>query len=314
METLDTLGRRTRTCRLPRLKSLSLKSRDILVFQKLHEHGDLPTPYLYAFTKHLGKDYTGFVKRLNQLFHAGYLDFPTAQRDTENANSNHYVHRINKKSESVLFDYDLLSEHVIRPSGPWKHQCMIACITASIDIATQNIALRFIPCHEILAKTGNGLRTTIGIKHPSTLKTTQHDLVPDAIFGLQYKTLTGNKFLAFLVEADRATERVDSDRTDLKTFKRNVLQYREFIGRGLYKHHFGLKCGMIVLTVTTKPSLMKRMIDVTEGISTNGKNTFMLFQTVPEFGRPFKPNVPVNTLLTSPWTRAGHKSITIDHI
>lgn len=172
METLDTLGRRTRRRRLPRQKSISLKPRDILVFQKLHEHGDLPTPYLYAFTKHLGKNYTGFVKRLNQLFHAGYLDFPTAQRDTEDANSNHYVHRINKKSESVLLDYDLLAEHVIKPSGPWKHQCMVSCITASIEIGTLNTSLKYIPPHEILSRSGNGLRATVSIKHPSTLQTT----------------------------------------------------------------------------------------------------------------------------------------------
>ena len=314
METTDTLGRRTRNRRKPRQKSLTLKPRDLLIFQQLHEHGDLPTPYLYAYTQHLGKDYTGLVKRLNVLFHAGYLDFPPAQRETENANSNHFVHSINAKSESVLFDYDLLADHVVRPSGPWKHQCMIACLTASIELATQSTSIHFIPAHEILQKTDNGLRATISIKHPATKEITRHDLVPDGLFGLEYQTSTGKKYLSFLIEADRGTERLNSDRTDLKTFKRNVLQYHEFIGRGIYKNHFGLKCGMMVLTVTTKPSIMKNMVQVTESVSTSGKNSFMLFQTVPEFGRPFKPTIPVDSLLHKEWHRAGYKPIQIDRI
>ena len=314
MDTTDTIGRRTRVRRKPKQKSITLKPRDLLIFQKLHEHGDLPTPFLYAFTRHLGKDYTGLVKRLNLLFHAGYLDFPQAQRDTENANSNHYVHRINTKSEGALFEYDLLAEGVIRPSGPWKHQCMIACLTASIELATQSTKVRYIPSHEILRKTENGLRATISIKHPDTKQVTRHDLVPDGLFGLQYRTFTGSKYLSFLIEADRGTERLNSDRTDLKTFKRNVLQYREFIGRGIYKNHFGLKCGMMVLTVTTRPSVMKNMIQLTRDVSTSGQNSFMLFQTAPEFGRPFKPTEPVEGLFRNEWHRAGLPPIRIDKI
>ena len=314
MKFYDTLGRRTRQYRQPHHKALRLQPRDIFIFQKLHEHGCLPTPYLYAFTKHIGKDYTGFVKRLNQLFHAGFLNFPPAQRDTENANSNYYVHSINNKSESVLHDHDLYSKCIVRPSGPWKHQCMVSCITASIELATYSKPLRYIPAHEILQRTGNGLRATVSIRDPKTKKCTRHDLVPDSLFGLEYQSNTGNKYLTFLVEADRATERIDSDRTDLKTFKRNVLQYREFIGTGMYKTHFGITSSMLVLTITTKSSYMQRMLEVMRGISQNGKNSFMLFQEAPEFGRPFKPTTPVLSLVEKEWSRTGYCSVFIDQV
>ena len=88
--------------RQPTGETIRLKPRDYLVFQKLHEHGPLPTSYLYAFTKHLGSDETGFLKRLNALFHEGYLDRPKQQFNTIDARYNQLVYDQGFQGDFIL--------------------------------------------------------------------------------------------------------------------------------------------------------------------------------------------------------------------
>ena len=90
------------------------------------------------------------------------------------------------------------------------------------------------------------------------------------------------------------------------------MQYREFIGRGLYKEHLGISAGMVVLTVTTNTTHMHNLIETVSEVATTGKNSFMLFQSAPDFGECFKPPKPLPELLTGTWQRAGHPPFCIN--
>ena len=75
--------RRSRGVRTPTGKRVRPTERDIIWFQKIREHGPLPTSYLWEFTKHLTPTLGVAKNRLSVLFHEDrtehggpYLDRP----------------------------------------------------------------------------------------------------------------------------------------------------------------------------------------------------------------------------------------------
>lgn len=314
MRTTDTLGRRTRTRRQPRGKRIRLRPRDLLWFEKLHQHGPLPTSYLHEFSRHLGGDYARTLKRLADLFHeGGYLDRPRQQFDTIDARYNQLVYDIDVRAETVLRDEGRYSEYAPSAGGLWKHRVMVACITASLELGTLKYpSLRYIPQHRILERADTGLRVPVRYQNPLTERPEKRDLIPDAICGIEYRYRGEARYRFFAIEADRNTEPCRSHRFDRKSYRRTILQYREFIGRGSYKTHYKLRAGMMVLTVTTNDTHMRHLIDLVAELSKSGQNSFMLFQAAPQFGFPFKPPSPLLTLLNRAWQRAGHEPFLID--
>lgn len=312
--TKDALGRRSRTKRQPTGKCLTLRPRDLLWFEKLHRHGPLPTSYLLAFSRHLGSDTARALKRLGDLFHEGaYLTRPHQQFDTMDARFNQLVYDLDERAITALHRAGGYSEFAPRPHGPWKHRCMVACITASLELgvdATPHFG--FIPQHRILERAGVGLRVPTMFEDPARNRREQRDLVPDGICGVEYRQDSRRSFRFFLIEADRHTEPTRSKNTDRKSIQRSILQYREFVGRGLYKARFNLTSNMSVLTVTTNQTHMQHMIDVVREIAPSGKNSFLWFQTAPAFARPFTPPEPIGHLFIGKWQRAGHSPAYVD--
>lgn len=316
MRSTDALGRRSRTKRQPTGKRISLRPRDLLWLEKLHHHGPLPTSYLYAFSRRLCGDEARTLKRLSDLFHEGaYLKRPYQQFETIDARFNQLVYDLDEHGEALLQHEGLWSEYAPRPYGPWKHRCMTACITASLELGARTIEhLRYIPQHQILERAGVGMRVPITYENPQTSKTETRDLIPDALCGIEYQKQGQRSYRFFVIEADRSTEPHRSHRFDRKSYRRTIMQYREFVGGKRYQNHFNLKAGMLVLTVTTNARHMHNMIDLVTEIAPSGQNSFMLFQTAREFGRFFKPPQPLISLITGPWARAGHGSLHLDRL
>lgn len=313
MPALDTLGRRTRTRRQQRGKRIGLRARDLLWFEKIREHGPLPTSYLLEFSGHLAVDRTRALKRLADLYHeGGYLDRPEQQFHTIDARYNQLVYDLDSRAEAVLQEEGRHSDHSPRPTGPWTHRLMVSCITASLELAARkHRGLRYTPQHAILAQAGVGLRIPISFQDPTTGRKERRDLIPDALCGIHYLRDGPSRYLLLAVEADRHTEPVCSRRIDRKSFRRSILQYREFIGRGLYKEHFKITAPLLVLTVTTSTRHMRHLVELVGAIAPSGKNSFMCFQAVPAFASPFKPPQPIPALLAGPWERAGHDPASI---
>jgi len=181
---------------------------------------------------------------------------------------------------------------------------MVSCITASIELAAiADPNLEYIPQEEILKRANITLRYPVPFQNPKTNKTETRDLIPDAIFGLEYRQTGGSKYRFFLVEADRGTEPTRSSKFNRKSHHRNFMQYREYVGRGLYKDHLKLTAGVMVLNVTTNQQTTNNMIDLVGEISPKG-NSYLLFQTCEQFGGYFKPPKLLTELLLSNWQRS----------
>lgn len=325
METVvrDSLNRRPRDRRNPTGKHLTLTERDLLWFQKIQLHGPLSSSFLRAYSQFIRKNDTRASERLTDLFnenntpHRGpYLDRPWQQFDTLNAHCNDLVYDITEFADEALRSAGRvggISEH---PTGPWKHRYTVSSITAAIELEIlKHPTLRFIPQHEILARAGASLGAIVPFTYrsPETGQTAQESrtLVPDALFGIEYAQPEAKRaYRFFLLEADRKTEPTRASRFDRKSYLRTILQYREFIGQGLYKAHYKLESSALLLNVMTSPLHMRSVMSLVAEIS-GGRNSYMLFKCLPQFGTYFKPAKPDLALLSTPWERVGYEPFDI---
>lgn len=310
----DAIGRRRRDRRSPEGKTKRPTERSLLWFEKLHRHGPLPSSYLHAYTEHLCRNAAWARRELADLFHEDsvhggpYLDRPWQQFDTMDARHHDLVYDLTDAGRDALASAGRLQVNVQAPGGPWVHRHMVACITASIELAALTRGdIRFIFQDEI-AK--GPVRAAVPYTYKG--KTENRDLIPDAIFALAYRTDAGYLYRLFALEADRGTEPGRSNSIARKSQLRTLLQYRTYIGEGLYKAHLGVNAPMLVLTVTTSAARLRNLVELVAETSVTGRNSFMLFQHLPQFGRHFMPPKQLPRLFSSAWCRAGHDAFRID--
>ena len=205
--------------------------------------------------------------------------------------------------------------HAHEPSGhqgPWVHRHMVACVTASIELATlKRPDISFIPQHQILERANATLNWPVKIKDGASGQLVRKDLKPDALFGLTYHTKHGDKYRFFIVEADRGTEPVTSRNWNRKSFTRHLAQYEAYIVGGAYKEHLQLTAPLLVLNLVPddqRLSLMQKQVETLLGVC-----SYQLFQTFPDFAAPWRPPEPRSFLLGGAWARVGHKDFFIHH-
>lgn len=257
--------------------------------------------------------------RLTDLFHedqtpqkGAYLDRPIQQFCSFDARYQNLVFDLAKPAITALRNAGLATDRGASGAGPWQHRFMVSCITASIELATlERSDINYIPQSAILERADTKLRYPVKIQNPKTKKPVTKDLIPDAIFGLEYVKGSKKTYRFFIVEADRATEPTRTSNFNRKSHLRTIQQYREYVGQGLYKEHLKLKSGLLVLTVTTGQATMKRMLNLTSELSGNG-NTYLLFQTCEQFAVGCKTSPLLPEFLSGGWQRAGHEGFVID--
>ncbi len=316
----DTLQRRKRLEAQSTGKKVAATERDRLWFQKIHEHGPLSSSYLHAFSQAKWTNEKKAKERLTDLFnedntpHDGmYLTRPKQQFKTIDSRYNELVYDLSAASKRSLQEAGMWDEHVVKRSGPWLHQYMCSCITASVEIASLGRGdLKFIPASAILKRAETKLSYPIDIKWPGTEGVKTKDLIPDGLFGLEYISGEQSAYRFFVVEADRATEPVTSKNGNRKSYQRHVLQYRDYVGNGKYQAHLNLTAPVLVLNVSTEERKQEQFMQCVLDEAGSGGCNYQLFQTFDAFGEMFAPPKPNTGLLLEPWQRAGMEPIKID--
>ena len=315
----DSQGRRKRTEPQSTGKSISPTGRDMLWFEKLNEHGPLPSSFLLQYCQESHKSEKRAQERLTDLFNENntpdngfYLSRPPQQFRTIDSRYNSLVYDLTKPSRKALDKAGRGNKAGNVNAGPWVHRLMVSCITASIELACMGRDdINYISSSKILERTGTQLRCPVTVTDPSSGNRYEKDLLPDAIFGLEYVGDEGSKYRFFVIEADRSTEPATSSNFNRKSFLRNLLQYRAYIEGGAYRKHLGLTAPLLVLNVTTDETRTKKMIDVTASLSPQG-NSYMLFQHWADFGPVFRPPGVNLDLLNGAWERAEAQNIKIN--
>ena len=310
-KTHDISGRRLRIQSTSTGERVQLTDRDFLWLQALHDHGALSSRSLHALTEDTCKSLKATQRRLmilaneeNTPFGGKLLERPFQQNATYNARANFLMYDLAPASKRALQERGTWSDNRPASRNPWAHSAMTSAITSAIAIGCKKHGFTYMPQHELLDRAGTELRATVPYKWNGEPKTGV--LIPDALFAINY----GGKYRAFVVEADRGTEPGEPSSDQRKSFKKNILQYENFISKGLYKKQYGFeKVGLMVLTVTTSPTRTKRFKEIIREVQ--GDTTYHLVQTAEEFSLWFRPPDVLHRLYEDTWERVGFEPFNI---
>jgi len=314
LDTADRPRKRSRLRRKATGKPLALSPRDLEIFKLLNRYRYLRSTFIHAL---VGGYKIAVIKRLGTLFHDGYLDRPAQQWQAINARYMPAVYELGTKGAQALRSIGIAVTPVT--SQQFAHSLMVCDILASIEIGIRaDPQLRLISWEEILAKmpaTGADRESPLELPCQVSFtiprsKTTHHSskpLIPDAVFGIEYKPTKSFRF--FALEADRNHEPVMRNTLSQTSYLRKILQYRE-IAKGIYKTQWGLP-NLLVLNVTTSEQHMQNIMSLVSKL-TDGKGTsYLLFKTMPSLASLEKAPAPDASMLTEPWSRAGFEPFEI---
>lgn len=295
-------------------KEITPTPRDLFVMRMLHEHGPLPTEYLFELSRHLGRDYTQFQKRIRDLYHErntphrnAYLARPW-QLNPPTDFAHKVVSENTDRADRLLADFAMyLEEGRASPGGSYPHRLMTACITASLEIAVRkNPNLRWISKGEIMVNArALELRAPISFAFGDGVRTYNKPLVPDTIFGIQYPT--GR--LYYVVEADLNNEPLRRPDFEATSCLRKILQYKEAIGSGSYREALNIEQPLLVLTYTTNQGHADNLVKLIG--DEVGPCRFLLTTTLRQFDGPFRVSPIVGDILERGYKRAGYADFCI---
>src|SRR6266567_2907706 len=224
MET-DALKRRLRFSKpQPAGKRITVHDADMVVFEALHRHGPLPTPYLHEFAKHLSRNRNAFQYRLTKLYNgaeksAALLSRPPQQFASYEARYQHVIYDLTRASRALLAERD--TYYAPEKADPFLHRFMGACVSASIELACREAGIRYITKEEILSRQ-TCPETTRRSSNPLAINTGDKTLIPDDLFGLQYPD---KSYRFFAVEIDRNTESIERRNLTQNTFGKKIDYY-----------------------------------------------------------------------------------------
>lgn len=276
MKTQDRLGRWLFTSHTTTPdKNFRPDGRQIRWMQFLNLHGLSSSNYLHELTRDTHRCPQTSRRMLRRLFDGQMIYKPKQQRETEGADANHHVYALTERGITWLKGEGLWVGS-LKPTGPWVHQYMVACITSSVHILCNRTGLTFVPGHEVT--------TELAVKVPFTWGRKRHEynLIPDSLFAIRYQ----KGFIAYLVEADRNTEPNDPATPHRKSARRMVKQYAEFIGNKRYKEVYGLNCPLVVLNISVSKSHVQRVLKIVD--EEIGQCSYLAYGSAPMFSTPFE--------------------------
>lgn len=324
--------RRSRMKRQKTGKRVQLTRRDLEILRLLSRYRYLRSTHLHALAG--GKSPKRFVERLGDLYHeCAFIDRPAAQWQAVNARYMPVVHELGKAGQAILNQYGagpdadplMTQRHRREIARRFQHELMICDILASIEIgARADPDLRFISWPEILTNPNmphatrdavNPMAVDVSVTYapPRSAKSYSFDrpLIPDALFGLEYRRKGKKAYRFFALEADRNTEPIVRSRPQKSSYYRKILQYRAVLEHGLYKSVWGLP-KLLVLTVTTNDRHRENIMQVVDALTAGAGSTNLLFKTMPSLASLERAPMPVGDMLTTPWQRASHPDFYIN--
>ena len=286
---------------------------DLLAFEAIDRHGPLPTPYLYAFTRHLRKDYSQLQNRLTELYNGTraqppWLVRPQQQFASFHARYQHLVYDLAPPARLALGERGWLARWSPKRTDPFVHRLMAACAGASFEQGANARGLRYIAQEEILAhpKAARARQAANPLAIPLPTIDAQRALVPDDLFGLEYP---GAGFRFFAVEVDRNTESIERKALAQTAFGRRITAYLQLLRTQAYRDWWGIP-NLNVLTVTTSDVHRHNMLLHLAKQNEPARAGRFAFTCAIEFGANWRVPRDLLDLLDRPWsTTAGDRDI-----
>lgn len=249
--------------RAPGVAGIELTPRDLEILRFVRRHRFLRSSHLFAL---VGGSRQHLLRRLQRLFHHGYLDRPRCQIDSfQHGGSRAIAYGLGHKAASFLQQDPRLLFPTRTPRAPASdvgrlfldHTLLIADILVPLEIACrQRPAVRLLTAEEL-----SGDRRPHEVFHwsVSLRQRARCGVVPDQVFALEFNGNSRSRVCYFL-EADRATMPVIRHRLTQSSFFRKLLAYEATWEQGLHRTRFGFH-RFRVLTVTSSSPRVDSLLD-----------------------------------------------------
>jgi hypothetical protein len=277
--------RRPRFERAP-ARGMILTPRDLLILRAVQRHRLLRSTHLIALAD--GSRQTT-LRRLQLLFHHGYLDRPPMQLDWYVRGSEPLVYGLGKRGAEALAAEGELKHGALRAETQnrdlsrlfLRHTLAVADVMVAFEVACRGReGVTLIQPEEVLAGAPEATRRLrlpfrwqVEIRAGEKLR--RLGVEPDRVFGLRFADRPAGRQVAyFFLEADRGTMPVTRKGLGQTSFRRKLLSYQETWRQGLHRAHLGIP-NFRVLTVTTNKERMEHFVAACRSISSGGSRLFL---------------------------------------
>jgi hypothetical protein len=299
--------------RLPRFKrstsvpAIQLTERDRTIIRSIYQHRFLRSSHIIDLT---GGSRQAVLRRLQLLYHHGYLERPRAQIEYyRHGGSRHMVYGLGNKGAAPLKPEIGISQGVrwseknrsIRRLF-FEHVIAVSDVMVALELACRKRSdVRLIGGHD-LPIPGEAQR-----RHPFKWRVQLNNhlklgILPDRVFALEVTKEDGSTGRAFFfLEVDRGTMPIVRKNLSQTSFYRKLLAYEATWSSGLHRLKFGFH-RFRVLTVTTSAARVKSLVDACSQLK-SGHGLFLFCDQ-----GTLKQN---GDILTVPWKTGRGEATTI---
>jgi hypothetical protein len=260
---------------------MDLTARDRDIIQIIHRHRFLRSDQIVAL---MGGSQQQILRRLNLLYHNGYLERPRAQLQYyERGGSRSIVYGLGNKGGALLkqelgIAVDSVSwsekNHVIGRVY-LEHALLVSEVMAAIELACLNRGdVRLLYEDQLtLHSEHKPFRWRVKIQNGAKL-----GVIPDRVFALEFPDANGtNQRVHFFLEADRGTMPATRRTLTQTSFFRKLLAYEATWTQRIHQRHLGIH-RFRVLTVTTIPGRVESLVEACSQLK-RGHGLFLFADT-----------------------------------
>jgi hypothetical protein len=248
--------------RVPPVAPIQLTERDQQIIRLIHRHRFLRSNQITAL---MGGNPQQLLRRLQLLFHHGYLERPRAQLQYyERGGSKSIAYGLGNKGGALLRqEFGLIADAVSWSEKNHavgrvylEHALLVSDVMVSLKLACQQRGVRLLCEGELQLPQPFHWR----VKMAGGLKL---GVVPDAVFALEYTDQNGQmQRRYFFLEADRGTMPVTRRTLSQTSFARKLLAYEATWANKVHQRHLGIP-NFRVLTVTTSAPRVASLLQAT---------------------------------------------------
>ncbi len=239
--------------RLPRFKRSSeipplwLTSRDVEILKCFLRHRFLRSDHIVALSTGSKQQ---VLRRLQRLFHHGYLERPTCQIDYYHSGSRRIAYGLDNKGAAWLKRELSLPHYKL----DWKqksqvgrlfleHALFVSDIMVAVELGCRNRKnIRLLSADDLhIPNMHEPFQWQVEISHRQKI-----GVIPDRVFGLEFN----GKQSWYFVEADRGTMPITRGNLGQTSFQRKLLAYEATWSQNIHGARFGWQ-RFRVLTVTS---------------------------------------------------------------
>jgi DNA-binding Lrp family transcriptional regulator len=253
-----------RFTRVRQIVAPQLTARDREVIRLVFEHRFLRSTHIHAL---IGGSRQQLLRRLQRLYHHGYLERPRAQIDYyRQGGSRSMVYGLGHNGAALLkrelnlafYRLDWSAKNQAVRGLFLEHALLTAEVMVAFELACRRhgsvrlISADKLPLPAATRQKREPFRWQVIAKHQLKL-----GVQPDSVFALEFPDHTR---AYYFLEADRATMPVMRPNFDKSSFYRKLLAYEATWTQNIHRSHFGFN-RFRVLTVTTSAERVKHLVE-----------------------------------------------------